>query len=314
MADPWHYRVEPFRWLPGEAAWKPAPESAADAWFVWGQQGDDRRCLGLYASRAAAARALDEARQREPEALPLKDEPRDRQRRLEGFHATLAEHRSGSGTYTEDGDHILRHWQELSPERKLSYLAFDAAYFAMPVERLAEAVRDLLSDQPPEARENALLSLLLERERELQNIAQILPDGGRAEPSPIIGRLRQWMGLGSGDGQALPADRQPPAGAADRTEKVYAVEHVPDGRFVVWNRRDLEPEDIFPNEAMARACAQQLNRALQDRAPQRSQSTVASPPGTPELSAALFSDGAGPPTEGPQIPKESRQQEPGRRR
>ena len=43
---------------------------------------------------------------------------------------------------------------------------------------------------------------------QLQNVAQILPDGGRTEPSPILDRMRQWLGKDSGEPHA-PSEAQP---------------------------------------------------------------------------------------------------------
>jgi hypothetical protein len=349
MVDNWQYRIESFRWIPSEGAWKPAPESAADTWFLWGEKGDDHRCFGVCTSRADAERALDYARKREQEPQQATDGPRDQgyqishrrngtedeiiigapdgrhmayiqfwdeeygepgsgdkeakadsrlivdalnayqvghapseadaptgtekayhatlgrdpfdyedaidirapdgrgmafslvseqpdqakadvqlivdalngyhpelaqekrpaprqeadeQRRLKGFQATLADHKQ-SGSYFLESDDAWRHWPELSPERKLSYLAFDAAYFEMPVERLAAAVRDMMGDQPAAVREEVLLGVLLDRERELHEVARLLPGDGRTEPTPLIGRIRQWLGIDSGDRNLL---------------------------------------------------------------------------------------------------------------
>jgi hypothetical protein len=90
----------------------------------------------------------------------------------------------------------------------------------------------------------------------------------------------------------------------DPPEKVYAVEHLPDGRSVVWNMRDMEPENIFSNEAAARECAETLNSTLHHQEQQRRQGKEASSTKAGELSAALFG-GSDPHTESPAIQKES---------
>jgi len=127
---------------------------------------------------------------------------RDEENRVEGFHALLADHKYSSSYYEEmDGD--WRQWPELSAEGKLSYLAGDAAYYDVPFHHLAEAVRDVLSDQPPAAREDAALRLLLTHARELQGLARLLPDDGRTEPTPLIDRFREWWGMESGDRNLL---------------------------------------------------------------------------------------------------------------
>jgi hypothetical protein len=96
-------------------------------------------------------------------------------------------------------------------------------------------------------------------------------------------------------------------------QPVYVLEQVKDGCWVVWNTRDMEPEDIFSNEAMARQCAQKLNSDLHRRDQQRSQTKEASPSGAAELAAALFG-GAAAPKESPEMQKEPPTHEHGRRR
>jgi uncharacterized protein (UPF0335 family) len=136
-----------------------------------------------------------------PDALAAK-QARAEQHGVEGFHALLADHKHSSSYYEEmDGD--WRQWPELSAEGKLSYLAGDAAYYDVPFHHFAEAVRDVLSDQPPAAREDAALRLLLSYARELQGLARLLPDNGRTEPTPLIDRFREWWGMESGDRNLL---------------------------------------------------------------------------------------------------------------
>jgi hypothetical protein len=126
----------------------------------------------------------------------------DEKDRVEGFYALLADHKQ-SGSYYEEMDGDWRQWPELSAEGKLSYLAGDAAYYDVPFHHLAEAVRDVLSDQPPAAREDAALRLLLTHARELQGLARLLPDDGRTWPTPLIDRFREWWGMESGDRNLL---------------------------------------------------------------------------------------------------------------
>ena len=135
------------------------------------------------------------------DALAAK-QSRDEEHRVEGFHALLADHKHSSSYYEEmDGD--WRPWSELSAEGKLSYLAGDAAYYDVPFQHFAEAVRDVLSEQPPVAREDATLRLLLTHARELQGLAKLLPDDGRTEPTPLIDRFREWWGMESSDRNLL---------------------------------------------------------------------------------------------------------------
>ena len=136
-----------------------------------------------------------------PDALAAK-QARDEKHRVEDFHALLADHTHSSSYYEEmEGD--WQQWRELSAEGKLSYLAGDAAYYDVPFHHFAEAVRDVLSEQPPAAREDAALRLLLSHARELQGLAKLLPDDGRTEPTPLIERFREWWGMESGDRNLL---------------------------------------------------------------------------------------------------------------
>lgn len=47
-------------------------------------------------------------------------------------------------------------------------------------------------------------------------------------------------------------------------QPIYAVEQVKDGRWVVWNTRDMEPEDIFNSESAARGYAKELHDKAQE--------------------------------------------------
>ncbi len=57
-ADHWRYRIEPYRPIPGEAGWSPAPEDRAELWFGFREKGDDHRCFGVFASRSGAEQAM----------------------------------------------------------------------------------------------------------------------------------------------------------------------------------------------------------------------------------------------------------------
>ena len=61
--------------------------------------------------------------------------------RLDGFKALLADH-INSNSYYEETDGTHRAWRELSAEGKLAYVARDAAYYDVPFEHFAEALRE----------------------------------------------------------------------------------------------------------------------------------------------------------------------------
>jgi hypothetical protein len=66
-ADPWQYRIAPHRKRPGEFTWEPATDGTADTWFLFGEKGEDRRCFGVFSSRAGAEQALEVVRNRQTE-------------------------------------------------------------------------------------------------------------------------------------------------------------------------------------------------------------------------------------------------------
>jgi hypothetical protein len=119
--------------------------------------------------------------------------PDNEKHRVQGFHALLADHKE-SGHYYEERDGSPRTWPELSAEGKLSYIARDAAFYEVPFERFAEAARDVLSDQPPAAREEASLRLLYSADRELHEMAKLLPDDpGTTYPPPLADQLHSLL-------------------------------------------------------------------------------------------------------------------------
>jgi hypothetical protein len=108
MADQWQYRIESFRWIPRQAAWEPAPESAANTWFLWGEKGEDHRCFGVFSSRADAERGLDYAKNRDQEPKqPEHDQPRG-----ERYH--ISQRRNGTEDeiiiHAPDGRHMASIW------------------------------------------------------------------------------------------------------------------------------------------------------------------------------------------------------------
>jgi len=114
-------------------------------------------------------------------------------RRVESFHAYVASCKDSSHYFEEmDGDH--RTWAELSAEGKLSYLAQAAAIDDVPYEHFAKAVQNVLGDQPPPAREETALRLLLTDRRDLHTIAKLVPDDPHVTfPPPLVDRMKSLL-------------------------------------------------------------------------------------------------------------------------
>ena len=81
--DQWQYRIEPYRRIPGEAGWSPAPGSQAEVWFGFRDKGDDHRCFGVFPSRADAEKAVAVLQKRERQPRPAKEDQRGR-----GYHTS----------------------------------------------------------------------------------------------------------------------------------------------------------------------------------------------------------------------------------
>ncbi|HJT78701.1 MAG TPA: hypothetical protein VJ739_15970 [Gemmataceae bacterium] len=114
-------------------------------------------------------------------------------RRVAGFKALVASDRNGS-YLMEDADGEYRSWQELSPDGRLRQIASSAAYYDVPFEPFAEAVREALGELPPAAREQVALRLALQGERELRALEKLLPDDGRLEPPPpLVERFQEML-------------------------------------------------------------------------------------------------------------------------
>jgi hypothetical protein len=78
-ADQWNYRIEPYRPSPErDGGWTPAPEAEATAWFGFRDRGEDRRCFGVFPSRADAEKAM--AMIQESERQPTPEQGRGRGR------------------------------------------------------------------------------------------------------------------------------------------------------------------------------------------------------------------------------------------
>jgi hypothetical protein len=111
----------------------------------------------------------------------------------DGFDTLLADHKASSHYFEEADGSGLRLWSELSAEGKLSYIASDAALYDVPFERFAAAVRNVLGEVSPAAREEAALRLALRNEQELHAVAQLLPPDERLEGTPLPERVQDAL-------------------------------------------------------------------------------------------------------------------------
>jgi hypothetical protein len=113
--------------------------------------------------------------------------------RLAGFKALVESGKNG-GYLMEDVDGSFRSWQEMSVEGKVDHIARDAAYYCVPFEAFAEAVRGALLDLSADAREEAALRVVLHSAMELLGLAKLIPDDGKTESVPLIEQFQELLG------------------------------------------------------------------------------------------------------------------------
>jgi hypothetical protein len=107
--------------------------------------------------------------------------------RLEGFQALVKADQTATH-YFEETDGGLRKWAELSPEGKLEYISSAAAMYDVPFEQFAAIAREAIGDTA-----DASLRLVLSSQRELHGLAELLPDDGRTESTPLVDRFKEIM-------------------------------------------------------------------------------------------------------------------------
>jgi hypothetical protein len=115
-----------------------------------------------------------------------------RKKQLEGFDALIASQKSES-SQLEDVNGEFRHWNELSTEGKVSWIASAAAYYDLPFEPFAEAVREILGELHAAAREEAALRLAFRGQQELHGLEKLLPKYDRLEPAPPLAERFQEL-------------------------------------------------------------------------------------------------------------------------
>ncbi len=89
-----------------------------------------------------------------------------------------------------NGDHVP--WGDLSSAAKLQYIVRDAAISDVGFEPFAEVVKDTIGDGV-----EAVLRVVLESQRELHAIAELFPDDGRTESTPLVDRVKEMLDYAS---------------------------------------------------------------------------------------------------------------------
>jgi hypothetical protein len=106
----------------------------------------------------------------------------------------LESHKSNS-SHLADADGSYRLWQDLSVDGKLENIVQDAAFYGVPYEPFAEAVRESVDSATIE---KAALRLALRSERELHDLVSLFPDDGQTgPPRPLVERVRELLNLES---------------------------------------------------------------------------------------------------------------------
>jgi len=85
-----------------------------------------------------------------------------------------------------DGDH--RPWAKLSAAAKLQYIALDAARCDVGFEPFAQVVKDTIGVVG-----EAALRVVLDGQKELHAIAELFPDDGRTEPTPLVEQVKDML-------------------------------------------------------------------------------------------------------------------------
>jgi hypothetical protein len=89
-------------------------------------------------------------------------------------------------------DGSLRNSKDLSTAGKLTYISLDAARCEVRFRPFAETVQTTIGDTP-----DAALRLLHSAQRELYELAELLPDPSENEATPLIERLSEALNRNS---------------------------------------------------------------------------------------------------------------------
>jgi hypothetical protein len=120
----------------------------------------------------------------------------DEKHRLAGFKALLESHKKNSYHLIEP-DGSLRLWRDMSAEGRLESITRDAAFYDVPFEHFAQAVRESIDKT---AVEEAALRLAMRSGRELHDLDALFPDDGRTEPPPpLVERVSELLDAASSE-------------------------------------------------------------------------------------------------------------------
>jgi len=79
-------------------------------------------------------------------------------------------------------------WDDLSAAAKLQYIARDAVISDVPFEPFAQVVKDTIGDVG-----EAALRVVLDGQKELHAIAELFPDDGRTESTPLVEQVKEML-------------------------------------------------------------------------------------------------------------------------
>jgi len=121
------------------------------------------------------------------------DEAVQENRRIAGFRASVEDMKDSPGNrYFEEMDGDWRAWADLSDAAKLQYIALDAVRHDVLFEPFAEVVRKTIGEVG-----EAALRVVLIGQKELCAIAELFPDDGRTEPTPLVELVKEMMDYAS---------------------------------------------------------------------------------------------------------------------
>jgi hypothetical protein len=174
----------------------------------------------------------------------------------DSFDAIVADHKN-SRHYFEETDGTWRTWRDLSPEAKLSYIARDAVLDGVSPERFASAVRDVLGELPVAAREEAALRQVLESQRQLHQLAALLPPDDRTESVPLVDRFEEVLAwyAGRAEQTEIPVTNPPqslsgPGMGGENSPREQLVDLLSFDFFLLEQQAVLAGEEV-PRDALA---------------------------------------------------------------
>lgn len=109
--------------------------------------------------------------------------------KIASFKAMVEDSRnSPSNHFFEEMDGDRRPWAQLSAAAKLQYIARDAALSGVTFEPFAQVAKETIGDVG-----EAALRVVLESQKQLHAIAELLPDDGRTEPTPLVEQVKDIL-------------------------------------------------------------------------------------------------------------------------